>query len=155
MDLDKWLEQAGLDRLAPPLRAAGIDLDVLLDLDVTDLAEIGLNLGDRKRLLKAIEASSQTLGATSVAVADIDRTATEPAAAAELTIITPPEDLENDDSGDYMKLMSPAQLEKLYAEHDAEVATLMAAAPDEPLVGDASLVDPLTGEKVSIDLVAF
>lgn len=79
----------------------------------------------------------------------------EPAAAAELTIITPPEDLENDDSGDYMKLMTPAQLEKLYAEHDAEVGRLMAAAPDEPLVGDASLVDPLTGEKVSIDLVAF
>lgn len=51
--------------------------------------------------------------------------------------------------------MTPAQLEKLYAEHDAEVGRLMAAAPDEPLVGDSSLVDPLTGEKVSIDLVAF
>lgn len=80
---------------------------------------------------------------------------TERAAAAELTIIAPPADLEDDDSGDYMKLMTPAQLEKLYAEHDAEVGRLMAAAPDEPLVEDASLVDPLTGEKVSIDLVAF
>jgi hypothetical protein len=69
--------------------------------------------------------------------------------------IAPPADLEDDDSGDYMKHMTPAQLERLYAQHDAEVARLMAAAPDEDLVGEASLVDPLTGEEVSIDLVAF
>lgn len=77
------------------------------------------------------------------------------AAAAQLTVATPPADLENDDSGDYMKHMTSAELEKLYAQHDAEVARLMAAAPDQPLVGEASVVDPLTGEEVSIDLVAF
>src|SRR5690606_9897209 len=58
------------------------------------------------------------------------------AAPAQLAVIAPPADLENDDSGDYMKLMTPAELEKLYAQHDAEVARLMAAAPDEQLVGE-------------------
>jgi hypothetical protein len=70
-------------------------------------------------------------------------------------VVAPPADLEGDDSGDYMKHMTPAQLEKLYAQHDAEVALLMAAAPDQDLAGEASLVDPLTGEEVSIDLIAF
>ncbi len=69
--------------------------------------------------------------------------------------VAPPADLENDDSGDYMKHMTSAQLEKLYAQHDAEVAILMAAAPDDYLAGQGSLVDPLTGEEVSIDLIAF
>lgn len=67
----------------------------------------------------------------------------------------PPADLEGDDSGAYMKHMTPAQLEKLYAQHDAEVASLMAAMPDDPLLGETSFTDPETGEEVSIDLVAF
>jgi len=76
-------------------------------------------------------------------------------AASATAIIAPPTDLENDDSGDYMKGMSPAQLEKLYAQHDAEVARLMAAAPDDELFGETALIDPETGEEISIDLVAF
>ena len=82
----------------------------------------------------------------------------DPAAAAKAVqpvVTAPPADLENDDSGDYMKHMTPAQLEALYAEHDAEVARLMAAAPDESLFADAALIDPATGEKVPIDLVGF
>lgn len=81
----------------------------------------------------------------------------EPGAAeqAKQAAIVPPSDLENDDSGDYMKDMSPAELEALYAQHDAEVARLMAAAPDHELFGKASLIDPATGEEVSIDLVSF
>lgn len=67
----------------------------------------------------------------------------------------PPADLEGDDSGVYMKHMTPAQLEKLYAQHDAEVASLMAAMPDDPILGETSFTDPETGEEVSIDLVAF
>jgi hypothetical protein len=102
--------------------------------------------------------SAQQVGVAGFAPQTPEMTArAEPAAAApaQLAAITPPADLENDDSGDYMKHMTPAQLEKLYAEHDAEVARLMAAAADEPLAGEASVVDPLTGEEVSIDLVAF
>jgi hypothetical protein len=99
--------------------------------------------------------SAQQVGVAGFAPETPAMTARAEPAAAELSVIRPPADLEDDDSGDYMKHMTPAQLEKLYAEHDAEVGRLMAAAPDEPLVGDASLVDPLTGEQVSIDLVAF
>lgn len=69
--------------------------------------------------------------------------------------VKPPADLEGDDSGDYMKHMTSAELEKLYAQHDAEVARLMAAAPDEPLLAALAYVDPETGERTSIDLVAF
>ena len=57
MDLARWLQQQGLAQLEPKLREAGIDLDVLGDLESADLAEIGLSLGDRKRLLKAIDSA--------------------------------------------------------------------------------------------------
>lgn len=81
----------------------------------------------------------------------------EPAAApgARQGRIQPPADLEGDDSGEYMKHMTSAELEKLYARHDAEVARLMAAAPDDPLLAALEYVDPETGERTSIDLIAF
>lgn len=46
-------------------------------------------------------------------------------------------------------------LEDVYAEHDAEVARLMAAMPDDPLIGGMSYVDAETGEEIPIDLIAF
>lgn len=46
-------------------------------------------------------------------------------------------------------------LEEVYAEHDAEVARLMAAMPDDPLIGSTAYVDPETGEETSVDLIAF
>ena len=46
-------------------------------------------------------------------------------------------------------------LEEVYAEHDAEVARLMAAMPDDPLIGATVYVDEETGEQTSIDLIAF
>jgi hypothetical protein len=46
-------------------------------------------------------------------------------------------------------------LEEVYAEHDAEVARLMAAMPDDPLIGATPYVDEETGEETSIDLIAF
>ncbi len=69
--------------------------------------------------------------------------------------IARPVDLEDDDSGDYMKHMTPAELEQLYAKHDADVARLMAAAPDQRLAEAAFLLDPETGEAISIGLIAF
>jgi class 3 adenylate cyclase/tetratricopeptide (TPR) repeat protein len=56
MNLAAWLAKAGLERLSPALLNAGIEMDVLWDLDNADLKEIGLKLGDRKRLLKALDA---------------------------------------------------------------------------------------------------
>lgn len=52
----QWLETAGLAHLVDTFIENGIDEDVLTDLTVEDLRELGLRLGDRKRLLKAIEA---------------------------------------------------------------------------------------------------
>jgi hypothetical protein len=46
-------------------------------------------------------------------------------------------------------------LEEVYAEHDAEVARLMAAMPDDSLLGATAYVDEETGEETSIDLIAF
>lgn len=51
--LDGWLRGAGLLHLAPVLRDHAVDVDVLGSLSEADLAQIGLALGDRKRLLQA------------------------------------------------------------------------------------------------------
>jgi len=57
IDLHDWLQRQGLSHLEAVLSEAGLDLDVLGDLTSAELAEIGLSLGDRKRLLKAVAAS--------------------------------------------------------------------------------------------------
>lgn len=57
MELNDWLRARGLGHLEGPLRSSGIDLDVLADLTEADLTQAGLNLGDRKRLMKAIAAA--------------------------------------------------------------------------------------------------
>jgi class 3 adenylate cyclase/predicted ATPase/ABC-type transport system involved in cytochrome c biogenesis ATPase subunit len=54
--LAQWLEANGLARLEPVLRDNGIAEDVLTSLNETDLEKLGLSMGDRKRLLKAIAA---------------------------------------------------------------------------------------------------
>jgi hypothetical protein len=48
--------EQGLGHHAEAFAANGIAGDVLRDLTDADLRELGLNLGDRKRLLKAIAA---------------------------------------------------------------------------------------------------
>ncbi|HLG49833.1 MAG TPA: adenylate/guanylate cyclase domain-containing protein [Reyranella sp.] len=53
-DLKSWLSGIGLGSHAENFASNGIDWDVLLELNETDLKELGLSLGDRKRLLKAI-----------------------------------------------------------------------------------------------------
>jgi predicted ATPase/class 3 adenylate cyclase len=53
-DLRRWLERCGLGEHAAIFVAQGIDWDVLGDLSEQDLKELGLSLGDRKRLLNAL-----------------------------------------------------------------------------------------------------
>jgi class 3 adenylate cyclase/tetratricopeptide (TPR) repeat protein len=53
-DLKSWLSGIGLGSHAESFAVNGIDWDVLLELNETDLKELGLSLGDRKRLIKAI-----------------------------------------------------------------------------------------------------
>ena len=52
--VDKWLEDIGLERYVELFAENHIDLDVLPDLSEADLAQLGIPLGDRKRLMRAI-----------------------------------------------------------------------------------------------------
>ena len=54
MDVGIWLRNLGLSRYEAAFSDNSIDADVLPDLTDGDLAQLGVNLGDRKRLLKAI-----------------------------------------------------------------------------------------------------
>ena len=49
-----WLESKSLEHLSDVLQSNGVELDVLPEITAVELAEIGVSLGDRKRLLKAI-----------------------------------------------------------------------------------------------------
>lgn len=62
--LEDWLAACGLAHLTPQFRQHAIDLDILPDLTADDLAEIGIPLGDRKRLLKAIAAPGTAASTT-------------------------------------------------------------------------------------------
>jgi hypothetical protein len=54
MDVGDWLRGLGLGKYEETLRNSAIDMDVLADLTDGDLEKLGLPLGDRKRLLRAI-----------------------------------------------------------------------------------------------------
>ena len=53
-DLRDWLRRNGLEQCAEALEANDIDLDILAELTDRDLEQLGLSLGNRRRLLKAI-----------------------------------------------------------------------------------------------------
>ena len=55
-DLTTWLVQIGLGEHAAKFASEGIDWDVLGDLSDHELKELGLTLGDRKRLAKGLAA---------------------------------------------------------------------------------------------------
>ena len=54
MDISGWLRRLGLGRYEEKFRENKIDFDVLADLTDGDLQELGVALGDRRRLLRAI-----------------------------------------------------------------------------------------------------
>ena len=53
-DICQWLEELGLGKYGGVFVENGIDVDVVADLDKDDLQQLGVNLGDSKRLLRAI-----------------------------------------------------------------------------------------------------
>ncbi len=57
-ELQDWLKQRGLESLAAVLVEHDVDLDILPDLTEQDLERLGLSLGQRRRLLKAITADT-------------------------------------------------------------------------------------------------
>ncbi|MGA7803318.1 AAA family ATPase [Bradyrhizobium sp.] len=55
MDVGDWLRSLGLEKYEQAFVANAIDSDVLPDLTEVDLEKLGIPLGDRKRLVKAIK----------------------------------------------------------------------------------------------------
>ena len=55
-DVVRWLEELGLGRYAETFAENDVDLDVLPDLGEGDLEKLGVSLGHRKKLLRAIAA---------------------------------------------------------------------------------------------------
>ena len=71
--LEAWLARHQVSHLAPVFRENGIDIDVLPDLSAEDLVELGLSLGDRKRILRAIGHTAGASGARVAAPAVADQ----------------------------------------------------------------------------------
>ena len=69
MDVGDWLRSLGLGRYEALFRASEIDADILPELTDVDLEKLGVPLGHRKRLLRAIFglAAPGTLAQTSAA----------------------------------------------------------------------------------------
>ena len=67
--IDQWLEELGLGRYAAVFSANDIDFDVLPDLSDKDLAALGVSLGHRKKLLRAIAALGEANMATAAPAA--------------------------------------------------------------------------------------
>jgi hypothetical protein len=58
LDIDGWLRGIGLEQYAQTFRDNAIDADVLCDLTEEHLRELGLPLGARLKLLRAVAALS-------------------------------------------------------------------------------------------------
>ena len=75
MDIGVWLRDLGLERYEPTFRENEIDCDVLPELAESDLEKLGLPLGSRKKLLKAIAALSTEATAVSPSPGPVSREA--------------------------------------------------------------------------------
>ena len=64
-DIKAWLEKYSLEKYHDVFASNAIELDVLATLTENDLVELGLNLGDRKRMMRAIEALRSDQGGVS------------------------------------------------------------------------------------------
>jgi class 3 adenylate cyclase/predicted ATPase len=86
-----WLEDIGLGRYVDVFARNRVDLDILPDLTEADLAELGVPLGDRKRLLRAISSLVDTMAVSDSAARPqryIDRSrATGAAGRRQLTVM--------------------------------------------------------------------
>jgi hypothetical protein len=69
MDVAEWLRALGLEQYAPVFRQNEIDYEVLPELTDADLEKLGVPMGHRKRLLRAISALSAAAPAAASAPA--------------------------------------------------------------------------------------
>jgi class 3 adenylate cyclase len=89
MDVGGWLRSLGLGQYEALFRASDIDADILPELTDIDLEKLGVSLGHRKRLLRAISglAAPGTLAETSAAPAATIGSKPEDAERRQLTVM--------------------------------------------------------------------
>ena len=89
MDLGGWLRSLGLEQYAAAFRENAIDAEVLPDLTDQDLEKLGVLLGHRRKLLRAIgNLQGIEKGAATVAVPITPPVASPPVDAAERRQVT-------------------------------------------------------------------
>src|SRR5271165_6128000 len=86
MDVADWLRSLGLGQYETAFRENGIDADVLPDLTDADLEKLGVLLGHRKRLLKAIGNLGAVANATIATGAMISAPASDAAERRHVTV---------------------------------------------------------------------
>ncbi len=88
-DIEQWLQSLGLEKYATLFAENDVDLEVVPELSDDELKELGVSLGHRKKLLKAIAALKQGSGAVADAGAPSARPVAErPRAEAERRQLT-------------------------------------------------------------------
>src|SRR5215831_6941504 len=89
MDVGGWLRELGLGQYEPTFVENAIDSDVLAELTEDALEKLGIPLGDRKRLIKAIRAGfAASAGAFTSAVGEEAPSGSPRAATAERRHLT-------------------------------------------------------------------
>ena len=80
MDVGGWLRSLGLGQYEALFRASDIDADILPELTEVDLEKLGVSLGHRKRLLRAISGltAAETLAAPAASTGATPPTAGSP-----------------------------------------------------------------------------
>jgi class 3 adenylate cyclase len=86
MDIGGWLRNLGLERHETAFRENAIDADVLRDLTDEDLEKLGVLLGDRRRLLRAIAALDGASAAASLPAPIPSAAAASPSSSTEASV---------------------------------------------------------------------
>jgi class 3 adenylate cyclase len=86
-ELHRWLDQLGLAQYAEAFAANDIDLDVLPEISDEDLKDLGLSLGHRRRLLRAIADLQHQPVSSLPEVAETDAGVARPAERRQLTVL--------------------------------------------------------------------
>jgi hypothetical protein len=71
-DLRNWLRKNKLEQYADAFEANDIDLDILSELTDHDLEKLGVSLGNRRRLVKAITERADESAATPMPAPELD-----------------------------------------------------------------------------------
>ena len=87
MDIADWLRELGLERYEPVFRDNEIDWAVLPELTEGDLEKLGLPLGPRKKLLKAIAGLSAKATAVSIEATQSSKPVSPEAERRQLTVM--------------------------------------------------------------------